>query len=164
MCRWLAGMPRSPKSHVNWWVADRIGGSLRAGDGRESDEDFSLLVRTLEHAHPSPVRDVRVRDDKGAVCAGSDSMDHALAIEARELLDQMLVLQQQAPVLASALGVLIVGNGRPGFRSQCLRHDSSVHFARQSSSTATLGALAFDPFKAKFRRPLNINPIENFYF
>ena len=153
---------------MNWWVADRIGGSLRAGDGRESDEDFSLLVRTLEHAHPSPVRDVRVRDDKGAACAGSDSMDHALgdplAIEARELLDQMLVLQQQAPGLASALGVLIVGNGRPGFRSQCLRHDSSFHFARRSSSTATLGALAFDPFKAQFRRPLNINPTDNFYF
>jgi hypothetical protein len=47
-----------------------------------------------------------------------DALGNALAVEARQLFDQMMVLQQQRAVGACALRTLIVGNRRAVFVGQ----------------------------------------------
>ena len=70
------------------------------------------------------------------VRAGADRVDDALgdalAVEARELLDQVLVLQQRRAARAGGLRVLVVGDGRAtlGGQRRFLGHDQASKASR----------------------------------
>jgi hypothetical protein len=51
-----------------------------------------------------------------------DALGDPLAVEARELLEQVLVLEQQRAARACALRVLVVGDRSAGFRAKRLGH------------------------------------------
>ena len=117
-------------------VARRVRRAARAGDGREADEHRGALARGREDLHLGPERHVLVRHLEIPVGARAHRMDdplrNALAVEARELLDQVVVLQQHRSRDARGLGVLVVDHrcARFGGQRRTLRHMGLTLLAR----------------------------------
>ena len=90
-------------------VAPRVGAALLAGDGREADDQLRVDAR-LEERGPRVPRDVagdlEVAEGAAALRV-HDPLRHALAVELRELLEQVVVGERDGAVRADALGVLV---------------------------------------------------------
>jgi hypothetical protein len=98
-----------------------VGRPMLARNGREAQQRLRLGAG-LEHLGPRVFRDV-AGDGQRAVGRGSLRMDHALgdplAVLVRELLEQLIVLQQDRTFRASRDAVLIVRNRSAGGGREC---------------------------------------------
>ena len=106
-------------------VADGVGRSPAAGHRREADEGLGLLPDLAEEPGPGPPGDVG-GDLEGAVGGRAVGVHHplgdALAVEAGQLLQQVLVLEEDRTARAGGLAALVVddrcarlgGQGRLG--------------------------------------------------
>ena len=99
------------------WVTGGVGRALRTGDRGEADEDLGLLADLGEEFAWVYSRDV-LGHLEGAAGADADRVHHPLrdplAVEVRELFQQVVVLQQHRPAGARGLRVLVVGYRRTG--------------------------------------------------
>ena len=88
-------------------VAPGVGGAQLTGDGREAQQRLGGGAR-LEHGRLRPLRHV-LGDREGTERAGAlrvrATLDHVLAVEVRQGLDQVHVVQQERAVGADAEGM-----------------------------------------------------------
>ena len=99
-------------------IPHRVGAPLGPGHGGEADEDLGLLAALRHHVHAGVPADGVVGDGERAVGPGADGVDDpfgdALAVEAGELLDQVLIGEEHGPPGPRGVAVLVVGDGSPG--------------------------------------------------
>ncbi len=102
-------------------VAHRVRRAEVARHGGEPQEGLGLLADLGEEGRPGPARDVG-RHRERAVGGGAAGVHHALrnalAVEVRELLEQLLVLDQRRTADTGGLGVLVVGDGGTRLRRE----------------------------------------------
>ena len=104
-------------------VADGLGRPFAAGHGREPGEGLGTPAHRRQKACPGEGGDVGRHFERavGARAAGvDDALGDALAVEAGQLLDEVLVLEQHRPAGAGRLGPLVVGHGGPGLGGEDL--------------------------------------------
>jgi len=106
-------------------IARRVGCALGAGDRGEPGEYLRLLSYLGQEGGSGESRHV-VRDHELAVGAAGhrvhDALRNALPIEVRELLDQVMVLEQYRAARTRRLRVLIVDDGRARGGGQDIRN------------------------------------------
>ena len=94
-------------------VALRVGRAALARHGGETQQHRRLLAHLREEARFGVARDV-VRDGKRAIRAGALGVHgpfrHALAVLVRQLLEQLVILEQKRTARTGGKGVLVVGN------------------------------------------------------
>ena len=98
-------------------IAHRVRRAARAGDGREAHEDARVRLPTLEKSFILVQRgDVGVRHLEVTIGARAhgvhDALRDPLAVEAGELLEEVVVLEERRPRGAGGLRVLVVGDRR----------------------------------------------------
>jgi hypothetical protein len=95
-----------------------VGSALRAGYRREANQQIGLLADRVEQLGVGVLRD-RGRGDREvvesapALCVNG-AFGNALAVLMRQLLDQLIVLQQQRPARTDGDRVLVIGDRRAG--------------------------------------------------
>ncbi|CAH0326074.1 hypothetical protein SRABI128_05160 [Microbacterium sp. Bi128] len=121
-------------------VAPGVGGAGLAGNGGETDEHVRLNTG-LEQCGLGELRDVLggLEGTEGAAALGvHDALRDALAVELRELLDQVVIGQDDRAVGADGLGVGVGSDGSPGLcRGHGGRRDDLSH------SSPWVGFLSF---------------------
>ena len=144
-------------------VAHGIGRAPGAGEGGEPREDLGALAGLREHAHPRPAGRIRIGDFEDAIGAGAHRMDdpfrYALAVEAGELLDQMLVLEQERAAGAGALAVPVVGHRGSGLGGEVVGTAHVVLRLLVSMSFRRSVASMIPGARRQFQCNILINPI-----
>src|SRR5450759_3712967 len=98
-------------------VADCVSGAAAASHRAEAREHFGALADLAEEARPREGRHVLGHFEVavGARAAGMhDPLGDALAVEARQFLEQVHVLDEHRSAGPGGLRVLVVGDGSPG--------------------------------------------------
>ena len=99
-------------------IARDVGAAARRRHGREADEHVGLLADLLEDLHLRPLRHVGAGHLEVAVRAGADRVDDALgnplAVEPRQFLDEVLVLQERGAGGTRGLRILVVSDREKG--------------------------------------------------
>ncbi len=107
-------------------VADRVRAAEGVGHGGEAQEDLGAPADRAQEVGVREAADVvgHLEVAVGAGAAGvHDALRDALAVEAGELLDEVLVLDQEGAADAGGSGVLVVGDRGAGLGGEhALRH------------------------------------------
>jgi len=94
-------------------VASKIGSSALATDGRETDGDGALMTLLEDVCQADIIKSVGCPVD--TVCSTTlgvnDTLGDTLAVEVREQIDQVVILEKKRPVLADTLGLIRVRHG-----------------------------------------------------
>ncbi len=102
-------------------IAHHVGRAALERHRREALEHLGLLAHAIEKLGPGPGAAIlgELESAVGARTAGmDDALGNTLAVEARQLLDQVMILQQERALGSCALRALVVGDGRAVFVGQ----------------------------------------------